>query len=38
MGRKAVKIRISDRKKLGEPPRTRTVNRLIKSQLLYQLS
>ena len=38
MTQKAGKIRISNRKKFGEPPRTRTVNRLIKSQLLYQLS
>ena len=38
MGRKGVKIRISNRKKAGEPHRARTCNRLIKSQLLYQLS
>ena len=35
------KVRVMKMKycrRLGEPPRTRTVNRLIKSQLLYQLS
>jgi hypothetical protein len=38
MTQKTGKIRISNRKNLGEPRETRTHNRLIKSQLLCQLS